>query len=410
MPESVTVGELLVRIRADVRDLEAGLMKTQRGFDGLAGRTRPGLRALEGGLRGLAIGAAGLPGPFGRLASALLRFAPGGLVTLGVIAGVGAMALIWKEFTKRAEEARKETEANARTLLALADARRRFQAGAVEQGLGLSRTRLNELLDIQERVRVSLRQIQEEMHRLPGFVFGIIPEDVATRLREAQAAMSSVTEAIADQRVELARAQEAAAAFWKEWSRISKERPIGRGAAIAPRAEEFVPRVLGRFKGTALAEFTREMPSAAGLDAMVNRWIEPFAQQVRARYEFFQEIGQSIGNALADGIYSIMSGGNFFQSIGRSLLGIGLNLFSRFAGAAIGNALFPGGGAVIGGLLSGGAPGMSMGKSVTPGAGLMTINLGNMPAATNPLAATRDAQWQVFLKESLLVSRAGGFR
>ena len=53
---------------------------------------------------------------------------------------------------------------------------------------------------------------------------------------------------------------------------------------------------------------------------------------------------------------------------------------------------------------------MSMGKSVTPGAGLMTLNLGNMPAATNPLAATRDAQWQVFLKESLLVGRAGGFR
>ncbi|HAM40289.1 MAG TPA: hypothetical protein DCP69_02855 [Candidatus Omnitrophica bacterium] len=410
MPESVTVGELLVRIRADVTDLEAGLKKTQTGFEGMGTRIRPGLRAVEGGLRGLAISAAGLPGPFGRLASALLRFAPGGFVTLGVIAGVGAIALIWREFTKRAEEARKEVEANARTLIALADARRRFQAGAAEQGLGLSRTRLDELLDIQARVRISLRQIQEEMARLPGFVFGIIPEDVATRLREAQTAMKSVTEAIADQRMELARAQEAAAAFWKEWARISKERPIGRGAAIAPKAEEFRAQVFGAFKGTPLKQITRDLPSMADVDAWTNRWIEPFAKQVQARYEFFQEIGQTIGNALADGIYSIMSGGNFFQSIGRSLLGIGLNLFSRFAGAAIGNALFPGGGAIIGGLLSGGGGGPTMGKSVAPGAGLMTINLGNMPAATNPLAATRDAQWQVFLKESLLVGRAGGFR
>ena len=122
MPESVTVGELLVRIRADVTDLEAGLKKTQTGFEGMGTRIRPGLRAVEGGLRGLAISAAGLPGPFGRLASALLRFAPGGFVTLGVIAGVGAIALIWREFTKRAEEARKEAalkEAEAKAVQAV---------------------------------------------------------------------------------------------------------------------------------------------------------------------------------------------------------------------------------------------------------------------------------------------------
>jgi hypothetical protein len=51
-----------------------------------------------------------MPGPLGRVASVLSNFALGGTVTVGVLAGVGAMSYAWEELTKHQREQQLENE------------------------------------------------------------------------------------------------------------------------------------------------------------------------------------------------------------------------------------------------------------------------------------------------------------
>lgn len=74
-----------------------------------AGATR-GLEKLRGPLTQIAITASGIPGPLGRVASVLSNFAMGGTVTVGVLAGVGAMSYAWEELTKVQREQQREND------------------------------------------------------------------------------------------------------------------------------------------------------------------------------------------------------------------------------------------------------------------------------------------------------------
>lgn len=90
------------------------------------GGTR-GLRAFEGGLQSLALEAAGVQGPLGRITEGLLRFGGGSGLVLGAAAGIGVIALAYNALTKESREAaeaqQKLREELVRTAAARAEAK-----------------------------------------------------------------------------------------------------------------------------------------------------------------------------------------------------------------------------------------------------------------------------------------------
>lgn len=69
-----------------------------------------GMHALRGAITGLAYQATGTAGPVGRLASALLLFAGGSSLVIGVAAGIGAIATAYKLASATANELKESTE------------------------------------------------------------------------------------------------------------------------------------------------------------------------------------------------------------------------------------------------------------------------------------------------------------
>ena len=100
------VGDVLVAFRADVgqftrgiRDAQADMGKFQTSVTRVQApvtQTTTIVNKLERALGGAAFAAAGVPGPLGKAASIMLQFGTGGAVTLGVIAGLGAIAVAWQ--------------------------------------------------------------------------------------------------------------------------------------------------------------------------------------------------------------------------------------------------------------------------------------------------------------------------
>lgn len=65
---------------------------------------------LRGALTQIAISAAGIPGPLGRLASTLGQFAIGGALTVGIIAGIALIGIAYEKLTEKSRKAREEWE------------------------------------------------------------------------------------------------------------------------------------------------------------------------------------------------------------------------------------------------------------------------------------------------------------
>lgn len=103
--------DLLVRTFFADNGLSAGLAKANAGLQQL-GKSGPGarsgLRAVEMGARSLAFEAAGLQGPLGRIAAGLLQLGGGSALVLGVVAGVGAIALAYRALTADSRAAAEE--------------------------------------------------------------------------------------------------------------------------------------------------------------------------------------------------------------------------------------------------------------------------------------------------------------
>src|SRR3990167_7881241 len=71
---------------------------------------------LERAMGGMAFAAAGVPGPLGRIASILLQFSTGGLVTLAAIAGIGLLGAAYNTFATQTKEAADGQNALARAI------------------------------------------------------------------------------------------------------------------------------------------------------------------------------------------------------------------------------------------------------------------------------------------------------
>src|SRR3990167_305532 len=157
MAETATVGELLVRIRADVSQLEAGLRTANTGittFGAHAVIATGSSRRLNNALRGIGVAAAGLPGPIGRVMNQLLNFAPGGVVGAAVIGGLGAIALMW---VKVREEAKKAAEEQQKTFNLLRNIRVERIQGLIQSTLPEKTTTEKLLADLERLQALTLK-------------------------------------------------------------------------------------------------------------------------------------------------------------------------------------------------------------------------------------------------------------
>jgi hypothetical protein len=69
-----------------------------------------GFSKLRGPLTQIAVQASGIPGPLGRVASLLGQFSVGSALTVGVLAGIGAIGFAWEKATEKSRKAREEWE------------------------------------------------------------------------------------------------------------------------------------------------------------------------------------------------------------------------------------------------------------------------------------------------------------
>lgn len=360
MAETVTVGELLVRLKADVTQLEAGLRKGQMEIGALETKARPKLGRLENSLRMVGISAAGLPGPIGRVASALSALLPGGLLTAGVLGVLGSIALALKIHKERAEEAAK-AQAKFNDELAKYGLRQPtpFDVPQVAPGsdagafvLARWRQRRGPLLREFQRedLRLELERALEQLQDLRPRMIG--PGDFG-------------------------------------FERIQHALTAGATRARRAREEGLI---------TAMA-----LPDIKTLQERLQAIMKRVPQRLAAAKELqekWKQLGEAIGDWVAFGLMSIFEGNfkGFLKYLAGNLLSLGL----RVGFGALFGALAPAAAAVG----SGKAP-----KKVNPGVGIRQgVDFKNFPPATNPLAAARDHDWQRFLRESNLVAASQGFR
>ena len=433
MPESVTVGELLVRIRADVRDLEAGLRKGQQGFDSFSSRTRPGLRAVENAFRNITFAVAGVPGPVGRLASSLGRVIGQGVALTAGFLVAGAVICT---FVRRMAQVQEKATAAAKALRDIPkEAQIRLNLEQVEKGVTQLQhisTWLQGLLGGAAALGGPLgAAFGGILERLLGGAAKKLAEfskatadgvrNIALAVKDAESASAPyfarweqfdaqarvwarrnvISTLVGEQKEALLEAESALVKWTESWQRWDQQ---ARQAAEQLRIQQIVFEITG---------------GAGGLPSDLQKRIDAFVQQVRETLQAAQRdvdiqetalaVGFTIGDYLSQGVRAALD---------RSLGDYVKAALKDVAARLISGAIFAGIGFLIGGP-AGAAAGFTAGSGIPvstrkspnlAGAGLMAMDLSKMPAATNPLAATRDAQWQVFLKESLLVGRAGGFR
>jgi hypothetical protein len=95
--QAAKFGEIMATTGARVQDLPGGLNKMERALGALAGQ------------------AVGVQGPIGNLATTLLQFGTGGLVTTGIVAGVAVIGLAWNALSREQKEAEKSLDEYIRT-------------------------------------------------------------------------------------------------------------------------------------------------------------------------------------------------------------------------------------------------------------------------------------------------------
>ena len=431
MPESITVGDLVVRIRADINQLARGLNAAQNGINGMSNGARPGLRRLETAFLAIGVRAAGIQGPIGSLSRQLLQFAGGGLVTAGVIAGVGAMALAWQKLTEKTKDLKQQADEAAKSLLKLPEqvAIAQAQMTAGQRALKLERER--QLLT-GEAEPTTFRERLLTTQRIPGSAYAVARlKEIVPELARLQSAVAAGTQTITDL---LIKDESALAAYFDRWEQFdaqarvwAKRNDIAKltgeqrealleaeraleayvqgwrswDAQAKKQAQETrIQRTLFTIQSGITDPSGRALPNFAALveEAMRQaratlRKSQQFLRLEQLKLDLvsgFREIGIAAGAALAEGI-----AGGYKMTIGGFLRSI----FSQVVGHIVRvglNALIP-------------IPGISAAK-VAPVAIGGAVDFSSFPAATNPLASARDKDWQRFLRESQLVAASQGFR
>lgn len=419
MAETVTVGELLVRLRADVSQLEAGLRTAETGLNTLGttgGKSRVSMARLQHALRGVAVNAAGLPGPLGRVSNLLLGFAPGGFATSAALAGLGAMALIWQAIAKNAAAAREELERNAKALSEL----RNLRIGRIQEFL---RPAFSE----EQRLRAEIAALRA---RFPvAFQPGVdISAPWFTQAeREAVATVAKLEDALRsleqpfEQLIEHLEANARRIAELREELKTLGATVVGEGTRPGTFANLLLRSIIDAEERKEVSDVVLSLPNLQRVqDRLIGLMQRAWRQAWRdldmtqfMRWQIFQEqltqgfrqLGQSAAQAFFDEF--IMTGkvnlGRFFRSLVAAAVNVGITALFTAAGAPVGPSM-------IVGMGMGTAFGFSQRRPDLASGLTLTLDFANFPPATNPLAAARDRDWQKLLRESASYARASGFR
>lgn len=370
-------------LTADSAQFVHGMNRARGSLDNLSvmsGRSHRALNVLKSGMVGLATQATGTAGPVGKLAQGLLMFGGGSTLILGVAAGVGVLALAYKSLTqdtKDAEEAQKDL------VKALEGVGVHAQLTAARMKLGQARGALGET-DVSQKgvfgrmLDVFRSEGQRETERQAA-------------LREISAAENAVAIAVRDvakwqKQVADETAREAAErARIASMLRVVPDSPVVAqmvGESLFQRDQARMRAQLGgSIASQEVAKVSGDYFKFAARDIFLQSGI---SEQVRS---FGISVGRQFIMGMIEGIESMQ---DLLKMVLMSLLDFGIG--------SLLNSIIPGGGSVLG----------IAGQTVGPAQ--FSLNMSGMPAASNPMAAARDAQWQSFLRESVLVAASQGFR
>lgn len=341
-------------------------------------------RAFRTGLQALASQAIGLPGPLGRMASALLVFGTGGLVTTAVLAGLAGIA-IGIARTKKA-------------IQGLVDEMERIRTIRMGQVVPVGRAGPEQLAALQDW----LRGLQEAQRRAADIVrpfqgrptTGIFapPQHILDTLNAmiprqqqilaTQRQIAVVTQQIADANTIVLEAVEAQLSIEGQ---LNEERRLGKlfkqeelAAALALIKLPTIGEELAA-KGNKLFK-----PEDLGLKDLSNNLNKQFAQM---GLDAMQSLARSLLTGaknikeLLFGLLLDFSLGGIFAGIGKAL---GISGVSNVVAAPTANL------------------------SAQPMQ--LQVGSGNWPPPRTPFDMSRDAEIQRWLREAILVARNQGFR
>jgi hypothetical protein len=371
-----------------------------------------GMNMIRGASNTLAAQVFGLSGAVGTLGQGLMFFAAGSATVTGIVAGIAVIGLAWKALTKETREQKEEVDALLKKYLALSEAN----------------------LPIPEQIK----NIENDIARLTEARRQFITESLGSvRVALAQASGTGfrMSEFTADQQETLRgfdRAIGAAQALRNETGSLRREWTI-----TAEETKKVVDNIVKADMFTAIwREKFEELGETAktAFEPLKQSATDTF-QSLRGQLEKTAEYAGTIGASVTRTIVGGMLGRkkdvaqalkDIFVSAVEELIaalakkGIIDALLNALTGGIKGGAQALGGGKIpilgdlpiIGGLFSSrGVPtanpeGLAR-ASVAGGPSLTFV----MPAAAhNPLTASRDAEWQEFLKESFVVAQMQGLK
>lgn len=387
---------IVVRLESDTRTFTNGMANSVQTTQRFSKATN----TLKQGLVGLALQATGTAGPLGKLSQALLLFAGGSALVLGVAAGIGAIALVYRDLTRdtrQAEQAQK-------------DLIQQLQSVGIHAQLTAARIELGKL------------QAERDKGSFGTALGGIAREGPISGAQNALAARrEEFNRRIATQLNIIARLTQESSKWQQEWTDAVIEGNLAWENFVAKlqAAELRTLRLAVAQQGLKRLDRVqlRGVPGPQGQGAEVAPGFDPTAELDRLQRDFdsltrgewaanlnesLRQLGESAGKqfalALIDGIQSMQ---DLMKSVLLQFLSIGLDAVFGGFGRALGLSPSVGGG-------GGDVPGQS---SAPIGPASFSLNVaGGLSAPTTIFAMQRDAEWQRVLRGSLLVARSDGFR
>lgn len=378
------------KVPAALREMDGALTMVGHSF-----RRTEGLgRSFRTGLQVLAAQAIGIPGPLGKMASALLMFGTGGIVTTTVLAGIAGIAIGIERAKKAVEGFVNEAE--------------RIRQIRMGQVLPIGRAGPDQLAALQARLRglqeaqrLAAEVVRPFQGRPTTGIFAVPPEVLDTYnamitrqqlIRGVQQQIATVTQQIAEANTVILDAVEAQLSIEGQ---LNEERRLGKLfkqeelAAILGivKLEQSLGEELSRKFGEGNKLF-KDVESTLGLKdlgANLNKQ--------------FLSMGLAAMESLARGL--LTGAKNVKELLFRFLLDI--SLFGIFEG--IGGVLTK-----VFGIQGGGNLSASPVSNISAPAMSLQIGTGSLPPPMTPFEASRDAMWQRMLRESVLVAKSQGFR
>lgn len=232
---AVVVGRMVAVLEAQTAQFEARMTAAGQQINRWNSATvgaRRGTQLLRTGLEQLAQQATGLTGPLGKVVTSLGLLGAGGAVTVGVLAGVGAIALVYQGLTRDSREAQQATDA---LIISLNRLGTQAQLTAARIKLGRAQTATTEGQGLGG-------VFQQFLSDISGGMFGVSgPEQIQRRLRAVTAATNELAGAQQIAAVAVRRHNEELAKHAELLSRLARLGQFQRGPLGTVRLGPLTP-------------------------------------------------------------------------------------------------------------------------------------------------------------------------